>query len=60
MDIVADGKVILELKAVVELHPRFQAQLLSYLKASHLALGMLVNFGGEEIRIIRLANTRQA
>ncbi len=54
-DIVVDGRVILELKAVDELHPRHQAQLLSYLKASGLTIGMLVNFGGERLKIVRLA-----
>ena len=55
LDIVVDHKVILELKAVDELHPRNQAQLISYLRAAGLSLGMLVNFGGERLKIIRLA-----
>lgn len=53
LDIVVDDKVILELKAVDELHPRHAAQLLSYLKASGLRLGMLVNFGNDHIQVIR-------
>jgi GxxExxY protein len=60
MDIVVDALVILELKAVEELHPRHHAQLLSYLRASRLQLGMLVNFAGDEIKIKRLANSRGA
>ena len=56
-DIVVDGKVILELKVVDELHPRHSAQLLSYLKASGLQLGLLVNFGKERVQIVRQANT---
>ena len=55
-DIVVDGKVILELKAADELHPRHTAQLLSYLKASGLRVGMLVNFGEEKVRIVRKVN----
>src|SRR3990172_2400170 len=51
LDIVVDGKVILELKAVDELHPRHRAQLLSYLKASGLRLGLLVNFGSAKLEI---------
>ncbi len=58
LDIVVDSLVVLELKAVEEFHPRHQAQLLSYLRASRLHLGMLVNFGTDEIQIKRLANTR--
>src|SRR5690349_7700238 len=44
-DIVVDSKVILELKAAENLHPRHSAQLLSYLKASGLRVGLLANFG---------------
>ena len=55
-DIVVDDKVILELKAAVELHPRHSAQLISYLKASGLRVGMLVNFGEEKLRIVRKVN----
>jgi GxxExxY protein len=54
LDIVVDRKVILEPIAVDELHPRHQAQLISYLRAAGLRLGMLVNFGAERLKIIRL------
>jgi GxxExxY protein len=56
LDIVVDSLVVLELKAVDELHPRHAAQLLSYLKASKLRLGMLVNFGSDKIAIERIIN----
>ncbi len=56
LDIVVDDKVILELKAIEELHPRHKAQLLSYLKASGLRLGLLVNFGSDKLEIIRIIN----
>jgi GxxExxY protein len=56
LDIVVDARVVLELKAVEELHPRHAAQLLAYLKASQLRLGMLVNFGGDKIVIERIIN----
>jgi len=55
-DIVVDGKVILELKSVDVLHPRHSAQLLSYLKASGLRVGLLVNFGDEKCVIVRKVN----
>jgi len=56
LDIVVDDKVILELKAMEALHPRHKAQLLSYLKASKLRLGLLVNFGSDRLEIVRLIN----
>jgi GxxExxY protein len=56
VDLLAFGKIIIELKSVTELHPRFEAQLLSYLKVTGLKLGLLVNFGGTELIIRRLVN----
>ena len=44
LDILVDGLVIVELKAVMQLDPLFEAQLLTYLKISQLWLGMLLNF----------------
>src|SRR3989344_5704941 len=44
LDLVVDGLVILELKAVDQLQPIHSAQLLTYLKLSNLKLGILVNF----------------
>ncbi len=56
IDIVVEDKVILELKAVDQFHPRHRAQLLSYLKASGLRLGLLVNFGADKLEIERIVN----
>jgi GxxExxY protein len=44
-DLVCFGKIIVELKAVKEIAPEHQAQILNYLKASQLRLGLLINFG---------------
>lgn len=44
LDLIVEGKVIVEIKAVEALLPIHEAQLLSYLKASGLRLGLLVNF----------------
>lgn len=44
LDIVVAGKVILELKAVEQLHPVHQAQLMTYLKLSGHRVGLLINF----------------
>ncbi len=48
LDIVVNEAVILELKAVEELCPAHYAQLRSYLKASKIRTGLLVNFGSEK------------
>jgi GxxExxY protein len=44
LDLVVEGLVILELKAVDHLEPIHRAQLLTYLKLSKLKLGILINF----------------
>lgn len=44
-DILVNGNIILELKAVKELSPDHEAQLLNYLKATQMELGLLLNFG---------------
>jgi GxxExxY protein len=44
MDILVDGLVVIELKAVEKLEPIHEAQLLTYLRLSNLWLGLLINF----------------
>ena len=44
-DIIVDNKVIMELKAAKKLAEDHQAQLLNYLKATDMEVGLLLNFG---------------
>jgi GxxExxY protein len=44
LDMVVDNKILIELKAVEQLHPVHEAQIYSYLKMSGLPLAFLVNF----------------
>ena len=44
-DIICYSKIIVELKAVKEIAPEHEAQILNYLHATNLRLGLLVNFG---------------
>ena len=53
-DFVVEGKIILELKAVSEIPVVFQRQLHSYLQASRLRLGILLNFGREKLETKRI------
>ncbi len=55
LDIVVENKVIVELKAVAELDQCHKAQLLSYLKASHLKIGLLLNFSKNILQVKRMA-----
>lgn len=44
-DIVVNDKIILELKANKALSVEYESQLLNYLKATQIELGLLLNFG---------------
>ena len=50
VDILVGGRVIVELKAASEILPIHQAQLLSYLKAAKLRLGLLLNFHVQKLK----------
>ena len=51
-DILVKEKVILELKSVSQVHPAHEAQLINYLKATGIKVGLLINFG-EKVEIKR-------
>ena len=53
-DIVVEDRIIVELKAVETLAPAHAAQVLNYLKASGLPVGLLLNFGKPRIQVKRL------
>ena len=44
-DLLVAEKVIVEIKAVRSFVPEHEAQLLNYLKATHIEVGLLLNFG---------------
>ena len=53
-DFIVAGNVLVELKAVTMLEPVHEAQLLNYLKAYRLEIGLLINFGEKRINVKRL------
>ena len=58
LDILVEDLVIVELKAVEEINPLHEAQLLTYLKLRNTWLGLLINFNVRMLRdgITRLVN----
>lgn len=56
LDVVVDEMIVLELKATDGLLPIDQAQLIAYLKATGLKLGILVNFGRDRVEYKRMPN----
>ncbi len=53
-DFVVEGKVLVELKAIIELEDVHLAQVLNYLKAYRLEVGLLLNFGSKSLTFKRL------
>jgi len=59
-DILVDNKVIIEIKAAKRLVEENEAQLLNYLKATDIEVGLLLNFGTEpEVKRKAFDNTRK-
>ncbi len=58
LDMVVEGKLILELKACATLEPIHEAQLLTYLKLTGFKVGLLINFNVPVLKmgIRRIAN----
>ena len=55
-DLICYGQIILEFKAVKDIIPAHKAQLINYLKATNLKLGLLINFGSHpKVQIERFA-----
>lgn len=52
-DIIIDDRIILELKAVKIILPIREAQLLNYMKATNIKLGLLVNFAHPKAMVKR-------
>ncbi len=49
IDILVEGKVVVECKATEKDNPIFAVQTLTYLRLMHLHLGLLINFGKETV-----------
>lgn len=45
IDLLVEDSLVVEIKAVKELHPVYRAQVLTYLELTGLRLGLLLNFG---------------
>lgn len=57
-DFVVEGKVLVELKAVIHLEDVHLAQVLNYLRAYRLEIGLLINFGAKSLEFKRLILNR--
>ncbi len=54
VDFFVEGKVMLELKALIHLEDVHLAQAINYLEAYGLGIGLLVNFGAKSLEFKRV------
>jgi len=59
-DILVEGKIILELKAVEKIVDAHIAQTINYLKATGLQLAIILNFGKERLEYKRIVNSKKS
>ena len=58
VDFLVEGKISVEIKAVVKLEPVHFAQAINYLEAYNLEIGQLINFGSISLEFHRLENKK--
>ena len=58
VDFLIDGKILVELKAVSELTDNHFSQILNYLTAFNLEIGLLINFGERSLKVRRFINSK--
>lgn len=57
-DIFVEESVIVELKAAKALAPEHQAQIINYLNATGIEIGLLINFGNPKLEYHRLVRSK--
>ena len=50
IDLLVDGRIVVEVKAIDRLHPVHQAQVITYLKLTGCPAGLLLNFNATSVR----------
>ncbi|MEI6387567.1 MAG: GxxExxY protein [Spirochaetota bacterium] len=58
-DILVQGVVIVELKTAKALAPEHQAQIINYLNATGIEVGLLINFGTAKLEYKRFTRTKE-
>ncbi|TDN37345.1 GxxExxY protein [Hymenobacter sp. UV11] len=59
VDFLVGNSVLVELKALHELTPTHYAQIINYLEAYQLEVGLLINFGERSLRFKRFIKSQQ-
>ena len=56
VDFFVDGKIMVELKAIINLEDVHLAQAMNYLEAYNMEIGLLINFGAKSLQFKRVHN----
>jgi GxxExxY protein len=61
IDLLVEGRVVVELKSVEKFAPVHPKQVLTYLRLLHLPVGLLINFGAPTLKegLLRIVNNYQ-
>lgn len=59
VDFLVEGKIMVELKAVVQLEDVHLAQAINYLEAYGLEIGLLINFGNRSLQFKRVMKPKR-
>ena len=54
VDFFVEGKIMVELKAVIQLEDVHLAQAINYLEAYNMEIGLLINFGSKSLQFKRV------
>ena len=54
MDFFVAGKIMVELKAIIQLEDVHLAQAINYLEAYKMQIGLLINFGSQSLQFKRV------
>lgn len=58
VDFFVEDKIMVEIKAVIQLEDVHLAQAMNYLEAYHLEIGLLINFGARSLQFKRVHNNK--
>jgi GxxExxY protein len=58
VDFFVDNKIMVEIKAVINLEDAHLAQAINYLEAYNLEIGLLINFGSRSLQFKRVHNNK--
>lgn len=60
VDFFVEGRILVELKALIQLEDVHLAQAINYLEAFNMEVGLLINFGARSLQFKRLSNNKRA